>query len=151
MQKFQDLIESLEPIKISNEKLYNIAELKEKMAVLDNAQIAINDCSLTLYYVGGGKRYELYEYELGVDIVDKIDFSGYLLRLTGKETIDEIPTDIIERQKKCHIEILKDEQTLDKFILEDYLEFVMNSSELKAQIVQVFGTFAEEKLYFEIF
>jgi len=151
MQNFQNLIESLKPIKISNEKLYNVAELEEKIKVLANSKITISDCILTIYYVDEGKRYELYEYELSVDVVKEKDFGGYLLRLTGKETIDEIPPMIIERQKKCHIEILKSEQTLDKFALEDYLEFVINSPELKKQITQVFGTFAKEKLYFEIY
>jgi len=151
MQKIQNLIEKLELTKISNEKLYNIAELKEKIVALDDEKIDIPDCVLTPFYVYGEKRYELYEYEFSVDIVKERDFSGYLLRLTDKETVDEIPTIIIERQKKCHIEILEHEQTLNKSILEEYLEFVMDSPELKKQIIQVFGTFVKEELYFAIY
>ena len=151
MQRLQSIIESIETIKISNEKLYNMVELREQIAKLTDSEIMVDDCILIPYYVNHGKMYELYEYELSIDIVEKKDFNKYLLKLTGKKAIDEIPVSVIERQKKCHMEIFKEEQNLGKPIMENYLKFIMNSSELQSQVIQVFGKFAKEKLHFEIY
>jgi len=151
MKKLQSIIETLVTIKISNERLYNMVELMKQIKNLTNSEIVVDDCILTPYYVNDGKMYEFYDYELSINIVSEKDFNKHLLKLTGRNSIDEIPFSIISRQKKCHIEIFKEEENLGKHIIENYLNFVMNSSELQKTVVQVFGGFVKEKLFFELY
>ena len=96
------------------------------------------DYLITPFYVKERMRYELYAYELYIDIVEKKDFNKYLLKYTSKKSIEEIPKDIIDRHKNCYIDLLKGEYLEIKRLL-NYIEYIFTSEEIKKGIEIVFS------------
>lgn len=99
MKRLEDIIQVLGVKVISNEKYYNLNDLREYLNNLNDEMIEVEDYILTPYYIFMGKRMELYEYELNIVSDKKHSFEKYLLDLTGKQSISDIPNSIIERKK----------------------------------------------------
>jgi len=150
MKNIEEIIQSLETVKISNELLYNIGQLENALNSLDENEVEVLECILTPYYVKEGKRLELYAYELNIKQVEDYNYDKHLLELTGKEKIEDIPFNIIERQKNCYIEILKG-KSLEKIRLQNYINYLYSSLDVHNEVKDSFGSFAKEQLYFELY
>jgi len=151
MEKFQNIVEKLDTIKISNEKLCSVIELREKLMMVVDNEIEIDECILTPYCIDNGKMYELYEYEWSIEFVNEKAFNQYLLRRTGRKRIEDVPVSIVKLHKKCHVELLKEKPILEKSIIEDYLDFLLNSFEVKEKMIEIFKKFTKESLYFILY
>lgn len=151
MINFENIINSLETINISNEKYYKLCDLRRGLIPLKDEKIEVTDFILTPYYIYQGKRLELYEYEFNMVLVEKNNLEEYLLTLTGKKSIEEVPNSIKERQKFCYVEVMQDNKTVDVFCLINYIDYLLDNSEIRYQIEKVFGIFNTEELFFELF
>lgn len=88
--------------------------------------------------------------ELKIAIVVRKDFYKYLLDLTGRETIDDVPKYIMEREKYCYLELLNgDLLKIDS--IKRYIDYLFSSQELRADVESVYQEFKSENLYFEIY
>lgn len=150
MKSLDQIVSGLKSMRISNEVLYSIQDMGKTLAQENEEDIFISDCAIVPNYVSEGKRLELYEYEFDCTFVEKEDIESYLCRLTGKKG-EEIPEEIRERQKFCHIELLKQERTIKKEKIREYIRYISDVPDIHDQIVGSFGQFDERNLYFEYY
>ena len=102
-------------------------------------RIEMEECMITPYYIQDNKRMELYQYEFCC--TGEFDFEEYILKLTGKEKIEDVSEEILCLRKKCF-------STCDEPNgLTDFLKFVFENETLKEEIKQVFGDYIAENLY----
>lgn len=84
-------------------------------------------------------RMELYQYEFCC--TGELDFEDYILKITGKEKIEDVSEEIIYFRKRCF-------STCDEpNRLVDFLEFLLENKALKKEIEQAFGDYAVKNLY----
>lgn len=120
--------------------LYELAECIET----DTTPPCFEECIITPYYINKSGRYELYQYEFCVNVDS---FEEYLLRITGKKKIGEVPDDILRMRKICFAQIDVNNQTsIYKKILE-YFHFLMYGEEVQSEILDIFTEFDINKLF----
>lgn len=131
---------------IGGEEMFNLCELV-KCIETDKTPPLIEECIITPYYINGSGRYELYQYEFCVGQKNGETFEEYILRITGKRKIEEVPDDIIRIRKICFAPIDANNQSdiLKKLI--DYLHFLMNDEELKREVIGVFTEFDISRIF----
>lgn len=151
MKRLNDVIETLDERIISNEKYYNLIKFQEYLEDLSDETIEVVESVLTPYYIFDGKRMELYEYALNIETSKKQDFEEYLLTLTGKQRMDDIPRHIIEREKECRIECEENTKIIRIFFLKKYIHFLLTNTDIKSQVKKIFRSFSEDNLFFELF
>jgi hypothetical protein len=147
----KEIIGKLKIFKISNEELHKLIDFENALQLLKEDDIEVSECILTPYYVDDGKRYEFYSYELNIREVEQKDFDKYLLQFTGKQKIEDIPSNIVERQKNCYIEFLNGENYFKKQLIQNYIEYIYNSSDIQQEVKSCFPKFTKDNLYFEIY
>ncbi len=151
MKRLEDIVQSLEAHMVSNEKYYRFDVLLEQLNCSCNELIEIEDYILTPYYISMGKRMELYEYELKIVADKKQSFERYLLDLTGKRRIDDIPNSIVERQKICYIECEPVGFMIRADRLKKYIKFLLYNNDIQCQIKECFGLFKIDNMFFAIY
>ena len=152
MKDIQDILRSLNVKNvITGETLYSFIEFRRVMEELCDENIQIHDCIITPYYFSKGIRMELYEYELNIRLVEKLDFEKYLLTKTGKRKVKDISKDVVSLQKNCYIELLKTNCEISKKRIQKYIDYLYNNNDLKNQVKQTFGVFNKENLLFEVY
>ena len=109
------------------------------------------DCILTPYYIHAGALYELYEYELNIRLTDQPDFRRYLLKKTGKGTVEEVPDQIVRLQRECYIEVLTADGLLPLGRLLQYIDFLSAEEAVISQVQQVFGAYQTDGLWFSVY
>ena len=151
MKTLEDTIDTLDPIKVGNEIMFKMIDLKQLLLEASDTQISIPDTVLLPFYVTDGKMLEMYDYELTLLFVDKKDFKGHLQRLTGKENVDYLPPDILKKQVNCFIELTEEERNTAVQRIAGWIDFVLSVSELKAELLDYLGEFDENKIYCELY
>lgn len=143
---------SLNPIKTFNgELLYNFLEFYRQLDNYDDKYIGIYDCILTPYYVYNQKRFELYEFELNIRLVEEYNFEKHLLQKTGRTKLVDVPQEVYKLHEYCYIELLKTKNKISKKKIQKYIEFLFNNEKLKFQIQKAFNRFKLEELFFEFY
>ncbi len=150
--KLLDEIRLAERVERPNgEELYRIAGFREQLEALNEGILIVEDCILTPYYIHDGALYELYEYELNIRLTDQPDFHRYLLKKTGRKTVEDVPAHIVRLQKECCIEVSKAEGPLLVERLLQYVDFLCAEEVMISQIQQVFGTYQRNDLWFSVY
>ena len=150
--KLLDVIRLAERVERPNgEELYRIAGFREQLEALNEGTLIVEDCILTPYYIHDGAMYELYEYELNIRLTDQPDFHRYLLKKTGRKTVEDVPAHIVRLQKECCIEVSKAEGPLLVERLLQYVDFLCAEEVMISQIQQVFGTYQRNDLWFSVY
>ena len=122
-------------IYINLQELYNLLK--------SDFRIEMEECIITPYYVQDDKRMELYQYEFCC--TNEADFEEFVLKLTGKEKIEDIPEEIRYYRRKCF-------STCDERNgLTDFLTFLFDNKDLIEEIKKVFGVYIAENLYAVIY
>ena len=146
--KLLDEIRLAERVERPNgEELYRIAGFREQLEALNEGILIVEDCILTPYYIHAGALYELYEYELNIRLTDQPDFRRYLLKKTGKGTVEEVPDQIVRLQRECYIEVLKADGQLPVGRLLQYIDFLFAEEPVISQVQQVFGVYQPDGLW----
>lgn len=150
--KLLDEIRLAERVERPNgEELYRIAGFREQLKALNEGILIVEDCILTPYYIHDGALYELYEYEMNIRLTDQPDFHRYLLKKTGRKTVEDVPAHIVRLQKECCIEVSKAEGPLLVERLLQYVDFLCAEEVMISQIQQVFGTYQRNDLWFSVY
>ena len=150
--KLLDVIRLAERVERPNgEELYRIAGFREQLEALNEGILIVEDCILTPYYIHDGALYELYEYELNIRLTDQPDFHRYLLKKTGKGTVEEVPDQIVRLQRECYIEVLKADGLLPVGRLLQYIDFLFAEETVISQVQQVFGVYQPDGLRFSVY
>lgn len=126
-------------IVFSGEAFINLSDFYNVLKSNIGQQIEMEECLITPYYIQNNKRMELYQYEFC--ICNEYNFEDYILKLTGKGNLEDIPKEIISLRNICFASI--DEHNK----LFDYLNFLFKSQELRREVEQIFDNFSELNLY----
>lgn len=147
-----DIVQRSKSEKRANgEVFYNLADFQRQLEALKADSLAVPDCILTPYYIHAGALYELYEYELNIHLTDQPDFHRYLLKKTGRKTVEDIPDHIVRLQKECCIEVSKAEGRLSVERLLQYVDFLCAEEAMISQIQRVFGAYQSDGLWFSVY
>ena len=150
--KLLDVIRLAERVERPNgEELYRIAGFREQLKALNEGILIVEDCILTPYYIHDGALYELYEYEMNIRLTDQPDFRRYLLKKTGKGTVEEVPDQIVRLQRECYIEVLTADGLLPVGRLLQYIDFLFAEETVISQVQQVFGVYQPDGLWFSVY
>nr|WP_325178405.1 hypothetical protein [uncultured Oscillibacter sp.] len=150
--KLLDEIRLAERVERPNgEELYRIAGFREQLEALNEGILIVEDCILTPYYIHDGALYELYEYEMNIRLTDQPDFRRYLLKKTGKGTVEEVPDQIVRLQRECYIEVLTADGLLSVGRLLQYIDFLFAEETVISQVQQVFGVYQPDGLRFSVY
>ena len=150
--KLLDEIRLAERVERPNgEELYRIAGFGEQLEALNEGILIVEDCILTPYYIHDGALYELYEYEMNIRLTDQPDFRRYLLKKTGKGTVEEVPDQIVRLQRECYIEVLTADGLLPVGRLLQYRDFLFAEETVISQVQQVFGVYQPDGLRFSVY
>ena len=74
---------------------------------------------------------------------------NYLNKLFGNSGKNEMHKELIEKNRIRFIPIQNKKVSKERIV--QYLEYVLASQDIRDTILQIFGNFNIEKLYFEIF
>ena len=151
MKRLEDIIESLKSVSRFNERFYSLKSLREVLDSLGNEWLEVSDLLLTPYYLSNGKVLEIYEYELSIVASDEYDFERYLLNLTGRQNIKDVPDVIRKNQEMCHIVYKRDAKKLKASRIVEYIDYFLSRSDLKREIEECFASFDLEKLVFQVY
>lgn len=135
--KILEINSVLKSVEYAGEIFVNLQELNELLK--SNLKIEMEDCLIIPYYIQNNKRLELYQYEFCC--TSEFDFQQYILKLTGKGKMEDVPEEIIFLRRNCF-------STCDEPNgLVNFLKFLFGSKTLKEEIKQVFGDYISENLY----
>ena len=152
MVTLSDIVQWSKTEKRANgEVFYNLADFRRQLEALKEDSLSVPDCILTPYYIHDGALYELYEYELNIRLTDQPDFHRYLLKKTGKGTVEEVPDQIVRLQRECYIEVLKADGLLPVGRLLQYVDFLFAEEAVISQVQQVFGVYQRNDLWFAFY
>lgn len=135
----------------TGEKIYNFLDFYEKLKKFPHSKIRCEDLILTPYYISKGKRYEFYELELNIRIVDKVDFQKFILAKTGRSRIRDIPPKVLSIHQNCTIETTADDGTVPVERVIRYIEYLFGNQEVVNQAKWAFGEFKKQCLWFEVY
>lgn len=135
--KITEINTVIKSIEYTGEILINLQELYNLL--MTDFSIEMEECIITPYYIQDNKRMELYQYEFYC--TDKLDFEDYILRLTGKEKIEDVSEEVFYLRRNC-FSMCKEPSGLA-----DFLKFLFQNKILKEEVKQAFGSYAVENLY----
>lgn len=127
----------IKSVEYAGEIFINLQELDDLLKT--DFKLEMEECLITPYYIQDNKRMELYQYEFCC--TDEFDFEKYILKLTGKEKIEDISEEILCLRKNCF------STCGEPSGLTYYLKFLLDNKTLKEEIKKVFGHYSVEKLY----
>lgn len=146
MSIFNKYTSTILKINMNGEEMLNLCELV-KYIEADETLLQIEECIITPYYINERGRYELYQYEFCVEQKDGETFEEYILRITGKKKIEEVPDNIIRIRQMCFSKIGEDDQSSIIGKIKDYFYFLISDKEVKDEIIDVFAEFNPNKLF----
>lgn len=127
----------IKSVEYAGEIFINLQELYNLLKT--DFRIEMEECIITPYYIQDNKRMELYQYEFCC--TDEFDFEEYILKLTGKEKIEDISEEICYLRRICF-------STCDEPDgLVEFLKFLFNNKTLQEEIKNVFGDYVVGNLY----
>lgn len=139
--KVTEINSMIKSVEYAGEIFVNLQELNELLKM--NFKIEMEDCLITPYYIQDNRRMELYQYEFCC--TNELEFQQYILKLTGKEKIEDVSKEIYILRRNCF-------STCDEPNgLADFLKFLFENKDLKKEIKQVFGDYIPENLYATIY
>ena len=127
----------IKSVEYAGEIFINLQELHNLLTT--DFGIEMEECIITPFYVQDDKRMELYQYEFCC--TNGVDFEEFILKLTGKEKIEDISEEIWYLRRKCFS--ICDEPNG----LTDFLTFLFDNKALIEEIKKVFGDYITENLY----
>ena len=131
----------LNSIEYAGEVFINLQELNNLLK--KGVRIEMDECLIIPYYIQNGKRLELYQYEFCC--TDKIDFPNYILKLTGKEKMEDVSEEILYLRRNCFSTYDEPDR------LVDFLTFIFENETLKNEVKLAFGEFCIENLYATVY
>lgn len=151
MERIYDIIQRMDANFVFNEKYYSFEDLRECLKGLNDKVIETEDFILVPFYISQGKRMELYEYTLKIIVEKKERFEDYLLRITGKKDIKDIPDNIIKLNRICYIECENNTHIIKTEYFLKYINFLLFNDDIPYQVQKYFKSFSTNNIFFEIY
>lgn len=133
-------------VTIGGEEMLNLCELV-KCIETDKTPPIIEECIIVPYYINESGRYELYQYEFNVESENGETFQEYILRMTGKKNIEEVPNDILEMRQVCFAKIDGENQSDVLSKIKSYFIFLMNDEKIQNEVMDMFSEFDISKIF----
>lgn len=111
MIKITEIDTIVKHIVFLEESFINLSDFIDILESDVGKQIEMEDCLITPYYIQDNKRMELYQYEFCMS--DECDFEDYILKLTGKGNIEDIPEEVVRLRRTCFARINERNKILD--------------------------------------
>ena len=146
-----DILVRLPILKQYGSEYYNFLSLYEILTSIVENEISIDDLVIVPFYITSDITLELYDYEFNIRIVNKPNIENYLLKKTGKKRVEDIDNDIINKTKKCYIEITPDRNSDAIFYMKEYLHYCLNNNVIRNRIENKTGCYDANNLYFEMY
>ena len=127
----------IKSVEYAGEIFINLYELYNLLKA--DFRIEMEECLITPYYIQEDRRMELYQYEFCC--TNEVNFEEFILKLTGKEKMEDISEEICYLRRKCFSTYEESNG------LADYLKFLLDSKTLQEEIKKVFGDYIAENLY----
>lgn len=151
MRRLNDLLDVTKTINLSNAKYYELNSFDDNLAQLSEAEVIADDAILTPFYICEQGILEIYDYELNIRKVNSPSTNNFILTKTGKKSLDEVDPAIEQKLKHCYIEIILPKQSLSVNKLQEYVNYLRNSFEVKARISDTLHEFCDSKFFFEVY
>ena len=136
---------------MGKETLLHLSELSECLAK-DIVLPKIEEDSLIVpFYVEDGKRLELYHYEFTIWGNDAAEFEDFILEVSGKNKLEEIPSDLMRIREICFSKMNGHNQNEVVDRIKFYFRFLLIGDEVNNEIENVFGKFDSDKLFICIY
>lgn len=135
--KITEINSIIKSVEYAGEIFINLQELDSFLK--KDYRIEMEECLITPYYIQDNKRMELYQYEFCC--TNELNFEKYILKITGKEKVDDVPKEILYLKRNCF-------STYDEpKRLAEFLKFLFKNKTLKEEIEQAFGEYIVDNLY----
>ena len=142
---FNDFINKLPKYKHINEDYYKIIEMKEALEKITNEKLYVDDDYLILpFYICKDGTYEIYHYEYSINIEEMSCFEEYI-KIKANETV--INLKIKEKMKTHYSDMIKSKNPFVSSILTTYFDEIINSIDLKNEILFVFARAGKDHEY----
>ncbi len=135
--KLSQISTLIKTVEYAGEDFINLQDLYNLLNA--EVQIEMEDCLITPYYLKDNRRMELYQYEFCC--TSECNFEEYILEVTGKKKIEEIPKEIFCLRKNCFATIDESNRLLE------FLKFILENKDLQEEVKKTFGNYMVEDLY----
>ena len=135
----------------NGEQLYSVLELKHKLANCAGIDIIAEDCSLVPFYYSDGKRMEIYEYELIIRVVERLDSEESLQSKTGETDLSRVSKRVKKLHEVCYIPVLKNISKYPPTRVLQYIAELLNDDCVKEAVRSTFGEYFVENMMFAVY
>lgn len=145
------ILSLIDPLDVSNGQYYRLIDIVRILESISEEEIEIEDTIMTVFYVCDQGVLEIYDYELNIRVVEYPNWERFLLSKTGKESVEAVNSDILSKLQRCYIEVVKPQHLLKKQELQEFLNFVKKSSEIRLRVSEMLQEFDENNICFEVY
>ena len=149
MKNIREVLKSVPRVNHSRSEYFNFLSFNAVLVSMRDEEIMPEDTILCPFYICEGTIYEIYDYNLNVRTVGAKNPEAYFLRKTGRSDLAGINRRVLEKLQACYIELENENFAVSRLL--EYMDFVLESDELKERIQGVYNSFDAEKLVFELF
>lgn len=151
VKSLYDLLNTISVLERSNTKYYKLNDLYNVLEKMSEEEIEVEDTILTPFYICDLGILEIYDYELNIRLVERPNAENFILTKTGKKSIDQVSSEIEEKLRSCYLELVKPQKLISTDSVEEFVNYVRSSPEIKERIGEYLHEFDDNKLYFEIY
>ena len=150
-RNFNDVLMMLDVHNISDINYYKLTNLDDILTELGNFNIVTEELIITPFYICNRKTLELYYHELNIRLVDIPSADNFILNKTGKVKLKNIKPKVERNLRRCYLEVVKPNTSFPSSKLKEFIEYVINSPEVKNDAMHCFHEFNTDNLYFEVY
>lgn len=128
---------------------YRVTDFIRRLGEIENITID-EDVVLTPFYLLPNSTYELYDYAVYFLNVKQSQKEEYILKKTGKKSLEEIDSEIVDKLGMCYIEIMNGNSMEVMVKFKKYLAHLLNNPKVEERIPENLRPFDRRQLYFEV-
>lgn len=151
MENIRGIIQKCYSIQRGRSKYIGISECNELLNHFTADEVEIDDLILVPFYITDKITYEIYDYELNIRLIRNPNNEDLLKTKTGKDNLEEVEAEILEKLKKCYFDI--NPQNKDKYfqVIREYFDYIKKDISIKRRVELSFGEFLLENICFEVY
>ena len=151
MKNLNNLLDKMHVLNLSNATYYNLIDFDDILVQLGDRKIEVDEHIITPFYICNQMVLELYHFSLTIRHVKAPDIDNFILRETGRKSMDEVDPSIKLRFQRCYLETIAPNKSIPANKLQSFTNYVRNSVDIAQLISDYLHDFEEENLYFEIY
>ena len=139
--KITEINTKMRYVKYAGEEFINLREFDSFLKTIKT--IEMEECLIAPFYIQNNKRMELYQYEFCC--TNEENFENYILRITGKEKIDDVSQEIINLKSNCFSTCNESNR------LAEYIKYLFENKKIKNEVMQTFGEYDANNMFIVIY